>query len=50
LTIVHDVVTQNGGKVSVENSPNGGARFVVTLPAVMGSHAAEEQATAELLT
>ena len=34
LTIVHDVVTQNGGKVRVESAEGGGARFVVSMPAV----------------
>jgi signal transduction histidine kinase len=34
LTIVHDVVVQNGGRVHVEDEPGGGARFVVSLPAV----------------
>jgi signal transduction histidine kinase len=34
LTIVHDVVTQNGGKVRVESTDAGGARFVVSIPAV----------------
>jgi signal transduction histidine kinase len=33
LTIVHDVVTQHGGRAWVEDAPGGGARFVVTLPA-----------------
>ena len=36
LTIVRDVVTQNGGSVRVEDALGGGARFVVTLPAVTG--------------
>jgi Signal transduction histidine kinase len=34
LTIVHDVVTQNGGKVRVESAESGGARFIVSIPAV----------------
>ncbi len=33
LTIVRDVVTKHGGEAWVEDSPDGGARFVVTLPA-----------------
>jgi signal transduction histidine kinase len=32
LTIVHEVVTQHGGKAWVEDAPSGGAQFVVTLP------------------
>jgi signal transduction histidine kinase len=34
LTIVHDVVVQNGGRVHVEDEQGGGAKFVVSLPAV----------------
>ena len=34
LTIVRDLVTQNGGKVWVEDAETGGARFVVSLPRV----------------
>ena len=33
LTIVHDVVSTNGGKTWVESAPSGGARFVVSVPA-----------------
>lgn len=33
LTIVKDVVAQNGGKAWVESAPTGGARFVISLPA-----------------
>jgi signal transduction histidine kinase len=32
LSIVRDVVVQNGGRTWVEESPGGGARFVVTFP------------------
>jgi signal transduction histidine kinase len=32
LSIVHAIVTQHGGRLRVERSPEGGARFVVTLP------------------
>jgi len=32
LSIVHAIVTQHGGRMRVETSPEGGARFVVTLP------------------
>jgi signal transduction histidine kinase len=32
LSIVHAIVTQHGGRLRVEDSPEGGARFVVTLP------------------
>jgi Signal transduction histidine kinase len=34
LTIVHDVVIQNGGTVRVESGEGSGARFVVSIPAV----------------
>ena len=34
LTIVHDLVVQNGGKAWVEDAEGGGARFIVSLPAV----------------
>ena len=33
LPIVHAIVTQHGGEISVEKSPLGGARFAVRLPA-----------------
>ena len=36
LAIVHQVVTAHGGGVSVEETPGGGARFVVDLPAASG--------------
>jgi signal transduction histidine kinase len=32
LSIVHAIVTQHGGQLRVEDSPEGGARFVVSLP------------------
>ncbi|MCC7078488.1 MAG: HAMP domain-containing protein [Acidimicrobiia bacterium] len=32
LAITHDIVVRHGGTVSVEESPAGGARFVLTLP------------------
>jgi signal transduction histidine kinase len=32
LSIVHAIVTQHGGRLWVEVSPEGGARFVVSLP------------------
>jgi signal transduction histidine kinase len=32
LSIVHDVVTQHGGRAWVESSPTGGARFTVSFP------------------
>ncbi len=32
LSIVHAIVTQHGGRIRVEDSPDGGARFVVSLP------------------
>jgi len=33
LSIVHAIVTQHGGRIGVEDSPEGGARFVLSLPA-----------------
>ncbi len=32
LSIVHAIITQHAGRLRVEDSPAGGARFVVTLP------------------
>jgi signal transduction histidine kinase len=32
LSIVHAIVTQHGGRITVEESPEGGARFALTLP------------------
>ena len=32
LAIVHDIVTRHGGSITVEDSPSGGARFVITMP------------------
>jgi len=32
LSIVHAIVTQHGGRIHVEDSPEGGARFVLSLP------------------
>jgi len=43
LTIVRDVVDQNGGKAWVESAPDGGARFVVTIPATRNVAARVEQ-------
>ena len=43
LTIVRDVVDQNGGKAWVESAPDGGARFVVTIPATRTVAARVEQ-------
>jgi signal transduction histidine kinase len=34
LTIVRDVVAQAGGRTAVDDAPNGGARFIVALPAI----------------
>jgi len=32
LSIVHAIVTQHGGRIGVEDSPEGGARFSLILP------------------
>lgn len=34
LTVVNSIVTEHGGTIEVENDPDGGARFVVRLPAL----------------
>ncbi|HZA50359.1 MAG TPA: ATP-binding protein, partial [Myxococcaceae bacterium] len=36
LSIVNAIVTQHAGSIAVEDAPGGGARFVVTLPAMRG--------------
>lgn len=46
LSIVQDVVNQHGGRAWVEDAPEGGARFVVTLPASRVPLPAEPQAIA----
>ena len=33
LPIVHGIVTQHGGRLTVSDAPGGGARFTVELPA-----------------
>ena len=43
LAVVHDVVTQHGGRAWVEDGPSGrGARIVVTLPALRDDAPAHE--------
>jgi signal transduction histidine kinase len=37
LSIVHDVVTQHGGRAWVDSTPSGGARFTVSLPLSLAS-------------
>jgi len=32
LSIVHAIVTQHGGSITIEEAPEGGARFVLKLP------------------
>ena len=34
LPLAHRVITEHGGNLSVENSPAGGARFIMRLPVV----------------
>jgi signal transduction histidine kinase len=36
LSIVNAIVTQHAGSIAVDEAPGGGARFVVTLPAMRG--------------
>lgn len=43
LTIVHDLVAQNGGKAWVDDAEGGGARFAVSLPAVALRPAAADE-------
>jgi signal transduction histidine kinase len=33
LSLCHRIITDHKGKIAVENTPDGGARFVVELPA-----------------
>jgi two-component system, OmpR family, sensor kinase len=40
LAIVREVVDAHGGRISAENAPDGGARFVVRLPRAGAEHAA----------
>jgi signal transduction histidine kinase len=49
LTIVRDVVAQAGGRTAVDDAPNGGARFIVALPAISPPPAlrVEEKSLAE---
>lgn len=43
LAIVHSLVTEHGGTITVDEAPGGGAQFTVRLP--IGEGAAEEPAT-----
>jgi len=45
LSIVAETVQGHGGRVWCEDAPGGGARFRVELPAGVGSHRAEYEAT-----
>jgi signal transduction histidine kinase len=36
LSIVHGIVQEHGGQIEVQDSPTGGARFVVTFPKTQG--------------
>ncbi|RJP20917.1 MAG: histidine kinase [Deltaproteobacteria bacterium] len=38
LTMVYDIVTSHGGTIEVEETPGGGATFVVKLPTQRGGH------------
>jgi two-component system NtrC family sensor kinase len=38
LTMVYDIVTSHGGTIEVEDTPGGGATFVVKLPIQRGGH------------
>ena len=37
LTVVHNIVTDHGGTIGAENLPEGGARFLIRLPAVIAA-------------
>ena len=37
LTVVHNIVTDHGGTIDAENPAEGGARFLIRLPAVLAS-------------
>lgn len=38
LTVAYDIITAHGGTIDVEDTPGGGATFVLQLPARRGSH------------
>jgi signal transduction histidine kinase len=46
LAVVLDLVTQHGGRIWVEDAPNGGARFVVELPRLVRAPAVAAPAAA----
>lgn len=48
LTIVNDVVSQNGGQAWVEASPGGGATFIVTLPAIAAARSRDANLSSEM--
>ena len=41
LATVHGIVSQTGGRISVDSTPGGGATFYVTLPVAVGESVAE---------
>ncbi|WP_291299161.1 PAS-domain containing protein [Elioraea sp.] len=44
LSVCHGIITAHGGTITVEDSPCGGARFVIRLPSAAGTPAAPEAA------
>jgi signal transduction histidine kinase len=44
LSVVQHIVIQHGGTIRAENKPDGGARFVIWLPAKQGNHENENPA------
>ena len=50
LAVVRDLVAAHGGKVSIEQSPRGGARFVVTIPSAQPTASEPLEDRVEALT
>jgi signal transduction histidine kinase len=50
LAVVHDLVTRHSGTVAIEDSPAGGARFVIDLPAGAAADSAARRAAPRMHT